>query len=195
MAGSYEVQQSVQPDVHAAASRQRGRGLTPALGATRMTYTEFELFLQPSPSFLEGEQKLVEGGPASVGKLTDFFTGEAKNEFGVEYRKLGQAMICALETAKRLGSVAKSLEPYLREQVLAGKHTAAMALAALGTLEEASVQVLATAMGAPNLDLAAESAAALLACGQSSHPAFVTAMSALPHNSPLYRIVKELQAQ
>jgi uncharacterized protein YukE len=159
-----------------------------------MTYPEFELFLKPSPEFLDGERQLVEAGRNSIAKLSAFFTGEAKNEFGVEYRKLGQAMTCALETARRLGPIAKPLESHLRQQLAAGNHTAAMALGALGTLEEASVKALASAMGVAHpqqMDLAAESAVALLRCGKSTHPAFIAAHARLPEGSPIARIVNK----
>lgn len=158
-----------------------------------MTYPEFELFLKPSPTFLDGERQLVEAGEASIVRLSAFFSGEARNQFGIEYRALGQAMTCALETSKRLGALAKPLEPYLREQLIAGNHTAAMALGALGTLEEATVEALTASMEAyqNHIDLAAEAANALLACGKASHPAFIAAKSRLPESSFIVRLINK----
>lgn len=158
-----------------------------------MSYPEFELFLGGTKSFLEGERLLIENGPLSIPKLEAFFSGEAKNEFGAEYRTLGQAMTCALETACRLGSQAKPLETHLRRVLATGNHTAAMALGALGSLAQESVVALASAMlatsGPRYIDLAFESATALIKCGRASDPSFLAARAKLPENSFLEKAI------
>ena len=127
---------------------------------------------------LEAELQLVNGGADSLPALESLLKGEAKNRFGVPYAQLGLPLQCALEVARRLGSVAKPLEPYLLEQLRRGELTAAGALGSLGTLEQASITQLAVSLEGRS-DLAMESAMALLACGESSHPAVleVTARS------------------
>jgi hypothetical protein len=70
---------------------------------------------------------------------------------------------------RRLGPIAKPLEPHLREQLRRGNPTAAMALGSLGTLEQDSITQLAVSLEA-GPDLAMESAMALLVCGEGDHP-------------------------
>jgi hypothetical protein len=118
---------------------------------------------------LEAELQLVNGGADSLPALESLLKGEAKNRFGVPYAQLGLPLQCALEVARRLGSVAKPLEPYLREQLRRGQLTAAGALGSLGTLEQDSITQLAVSLE-DRSDLAMESAMALLTCGESSHP-------------------------
>jgi hypothetical protein len=119
---------------------------------------------------LEGELQLLSGGADSLPALESLLTGEAKNRFGVPYVQLGLPLQCALEVAGRLGPVAKPLEPLLREQLRHGHHTAAMALRSLGSLERDSIFQLAASLEG-DLLLATESAMALLASGETEHPA------------------------
>lgn len=118
---------------------------------------------------LEAELQLVNGGADSLPALESLLKGEAKNRFGVPYVQLGLPLRCALEVARRLGPVAKPLEPYLREQLRRGDLTAAMALGSLGTLEQDSITQLAVSLE-DRADLAMESAMALLACAEGDHP-------------------------
>ena len=139
-----------------------------------MEFPEFELFLRPdSAGFLESEQRLIRKGKDAIADLEAFFSGKAHNEFGVPYRRLGKAMRCALETVRRLGPIAKPLEPYLRAELEAGDFVAAMALGSLGSLEEKSIILLAARLGEKNLDLSCESAVALIRCEQGDHPAVI----------------------
>lgn len=123
---------------------------------------------------LEAESQLLSRGVDCLPALESLLKGEAKNRFGVPYLQLGLPLRCALEVAIRLGPVAKPLEPHLREQLRRGNHTAAMALRSLGTLEPDSIIQLAVSLEG-GLDLAMESASALLACGEASHPAVLEA--------------------
>lgn len=119
---------------------------------------------------LEGELRLLSGGADSLPALESLLKGEARNRFGVPYVQLGLPLQCALEVAGRLGPVAKPLEPLLREQLRHGNHTAAMALRSLGSLERDSIVQLAASLEG-DLLLATESAMALLANGETEHPA------------------------
>ncbi|MDB6010392.1 MAG: hypothetical protein JWL65_2642 [Gammaproteobacteria bacterium] len=119
---------------------------------------------------LEGELQLLSGGADSLPALESLLKGEAKNRFGVPYVQLGLPLQCALEVARRLGPIAKPLEPHLREQLRRGNYTAAMALRSLGSLGQDSISQLAVSLESGGLDLAMESAMALLACGEADHP-------------------------
>jgi hypothetical protein len=137
-----------------------------------MDFPEFEMFLRvDSASYLDAEQRLIERGKGALPDLEAFFSGKARNEFDIPYRRLGKAMRCALETVRRLGPIAKPLEPYLRSELEVGDSTAAAALGSLGSLDEESITLLAACLGGKNLDLSYESAAALIKCGQGHHPA------------------------
>jgi hypothetical protein len=118
---------------------------------------------------LDAELQLVNGGADSLPVLESLFKGDAKNCFGVPYAQLGLPLQCALEVVRRLGPIAKPLEPYLREQLRCGNLTAAMALGSLGTLEQDSITQLAVSLE-DRPDLAMESGMALLVCGEGDHP-------------------------
>jgi hypothetical protein len=133
-----------------------------------VTDTIFELFLNPA-TMIEAERQLLSLGVDSLPALESLLKGEAKNSFGVPYLQLGLPLKCALEVACRLGPVAKPLELHLREQLRRGNPTAAMALGSLGTLEQDSIIQLAVSLEG-DVFLAMESATALLACGEASHP-------------------------
>jgi len=133
-----------------------------------VTDSVFERFLHPA-TMIEAEIQLIKGGADSLPALESLLKGEAKNRFGIPYMQLGLPLRCALEVARRLGPIAKPLEPYLREQLRRGDATAAMALGSLGTLEQESIAQLTISLeGRP--DLAMESAMALLLCGEGNHP-------------------------
>ena len=122
---------------------------------------------------MDAEIALLRRGADAIPLLETLFNGEAKNDFGVPYRSLGLPLRCALEVARRLGPVARPLEPYLRAELRQGHHVTAMALGSLGSLEEESIHELAAKLddAAGIVDLPYESAKALLACGQASHTA------------------------
>lgn len=140
-----------------------------------MQHPYFHRF-QATGTMLDAEQELLELGEAAVPVLASLFSGEACNEFGVPYRKLGLPLRCAIEVACRLGPVAKPLEPYLREEVERGDHVAAMALGMLGALEPKTVEVLAESLDA-GLDLSSESARALILSHEGSSAPVVRALS------------------
>lgn len=134
-------------------------------------YPEFELFVRGGTEyFIEGERRLVEQGSHSVAKLRALLSGEARNRFGVPYRNIGQSITCALETIRRLGPIAKDLEPFVLHELRDRRHTAAMALGALGKLSDASVSALSEAMESNDPDLSMESAVALATCGAADYP-------------------------
>lgn len=140
-----------------------------------MTDPTLELLLNPA-TMLEAEHQLLSRGVESLPLLESLLMGEVKNRFGVPYRQLGLPLQCALEVAVRLGPIAKPLEPHLREELRRGNHTAAMALRSLGTLEQESIIQLAISLDG-GLDLAMESATALLICGEAGHPAVLKVVS------------------
>lgn len=133
-----------------------------------MPHPLFEQFLNTG-SMLEAERELLRLRQDALPILESLFTSDAKNQFGVPYRKLGLPLICALEVVCRLGPVAKPLEAYLREELRNGCRTAAMALGSLGSLDDLSIMELAQALQVHNLDLSHEAAAALIRCGQADH--------------------------
>ena len=133
-----------------------------------MTRELFERFGNPG-TMIEAEQELLALAEAAVPVLATLFNGEARNQFGVPYRKLSLQLRCGIEVAARLGRVAKPLEPYLREELQKGDRSAAMALRALVTLEHETVTALAASL-LRDLDLSHESAYALVYCGEADNP-------------------------
>lgn len=118
---------------------------------------------------IEAEQELLALADSAVPVLVTLFNGEARNQFGVPYRKLGLPLRCGIEVAARLGRIAKPLEPYLREELQKGDRSAAMALRMLGTLEHETVTALAASL-LGDLDLSHESAYALVCCEEAEDP-------------------------
>ena len=125
---------------------------------------------------IEAEQELIALGVEAIPILESFFDGSAKNKFGVPYRQLGLPMTCALETVRRIGYLSKSLEKYLREELINENHTAAMALSSLESIEDASILALAESLSG-ELNLASESAAALISHNKSNHSAVLKKLS------------------
>ena len=134
-----------------------------------MNHQIFERFSDTS-KMIEAEQELIALGADAVPILESFFDGSAKNHFGVPYRQLGLPMTCALETARRIGSLSKPLEFYLREELKNGNHTAAMALCSLRSIEEESVVALAESLSGDPI-LASESVVALIEHDKAGHSA------------------------
>ncbi len=142
-----------------------------------MTDSLFERFTSTA-TMMEAEIELLALKEGAVPILESLLSGEAKDRSGVPWRERGLPLRCALEVARRLGPVAKRLEPYLREQLKAGHAVAAMALRSLQTLDEASIAQLAESLAnTDDIDLPSESAAALIDCGYSDHPLVVAARS------------------
>lgn len=140
-----------------------------------MTHPIFERFTSTA-TMMDAEIELLERRADAVAVLETLFNGRATNDFGVPYRQLGLPLRCALEVARRLGSVAKPLEPFLRKELNDGHFVAAMALGSLGSLEEESIHSLANGL-CGGLDMACESAVALIACGAENHPAVVSVLA------------------
>ncbi len=137
----------------------------------------FERFTSRA-TMMEAEIELLALKEGAVPIIESFLSGEAKDRSGVPWLEHGLPLRCVLEVARRLGPVAKRLEPYLREQLKAGHFVAAMALRSLQTLDEASIAQLAESLAnTDSIDLPDESAAALIECGYSDHPLVVAALS------------------
>lgn len=129
----------------------------------------FERFCH-SATMIDAELELAAMGATAVRELESFFTGEAKNNDGIPYRKLGLPMDCAIHVAARLGPVAKPLESHLADALRTGNPYAAMALRQLGSLSPTTSQVLAGSLGSDSFDLGLESAVALLDSGHLGNP-------------------------
>jgi hypothetical protein len=127
----------------------------------------FEQFLN-SANRAEATLALADRGSAAIPLLASLFDGSAKNKNGVPYRQLGVPLSCGLIAAQHLGATARPLEPFLRNELLAGHAYAAAALGALGTLSPESVHALAQALRADSLQ-ACEAAKALSLCGAIDH--------------------------
>jgi hypothetical protein len=140
-----------------------------------MAHPIFELFLNNS-TMMDAEQQLIDRGVDALPELESLFTGAAHNDFGIPYRQLGLPLRCALEVAIRLGPIAKPLEPYLRAELCSENFVAAQALGAIETLEQESVNCLATALDGGG-DLSMESAVALIKCHQADNRAVLMAIA------------------
>lgn len=114
---------------------------------------------------LQAEQELIDLGVDAVAILATLFNGQACNESGIPYRRLGLPLQCAIEVARRLGVVAKPLEPYLLMELKNENLAAALALGSLGTLTIQSVEALSQFLDGNN-DLSFDSARALIGCGE-----------------------------
>lgn len=145
-----------------------------------MSNTLFERLLS-NATMVDAERELVAKGAAAVPILISILDGTARNRFGVAYRDLGLPLRGALEVASHLGLLAKPLEKLLVQELSRGSHPAARALGYLGSLETSSVIALAGCLDSRDNNLAAESAAALIRCGQADQVevARATAQSAL----------------
>lgn len=142
--------------------------------------------LTSTATMMDAEQELLTLGADAVPILASVLTGEAKNEFGVAYRALRLPLRCVLEVARRLGVVARPLEPLLRAELHDGNFVAAMALGVLGSVDGSTIEELAAHLDYstnrekgffPEYDLAAEAAVALIRLGQEAHPAVTTALT------------------
>ncbi|MDQ0073352.1 hypothetical protein J2W34_005160 [Variovorax boronicumulans] len=140
-------------------------------------------------SMMDAEQELLALGSRAVPILESVLKGEAANEFGVPYRKLGLPLRCVLEVATRLGPLARPLEALLRVELHGGHFVAAQALGALGSVENRSIEELAAHLdykanqlsSVPHaLDLATECAVALIRLDHAKHPVVLTALEGSP---------------
>jgi hypothetical protein len=75
--------------------------------------------------------ELAARGSEAVPILRSILNGEAKNEWGIAYRRLGMPVDCSLVTIKRLGAVASPLEDLVRAEIAAGHPYAEDALRAI----------------------------------------------------------------
>lgn len=143
---------------------------------------------------MDAEIELLRRRAAAIPILETLFNGQATNDLGIPYRQLGLPLRCALEVARRLGPVAKPLEALLRRELNDGHFVAAMALGSLGSLEEESIQGLANGLRG-DIDMAAESALALIACGADSHPAVLEALAQSERASRDFRRIEAFVKQ
>jgi hypothetical protein len=151
-------------------------------------------------TMMDAEQELLTLGADAMPILASVLTGEAKNEFGVAYRALGLPLRCILEVARRLGVVARPLEPLLRVELHDGNFVAAMALGVLGSVDGSTIEELAAHLDyATNCekgflpaeyDLAFEAAVALIRLGQEAHPAVTTALTLSDRAAAYFERVK-----
>lgn len=114
--------------------------------------------------------ELASRGSQTVPALASLFDGSARNSFGIPYRQLGMPLDCGLLAARSLGTLARPLEPFLRNELRAGHPYAAAALGALGTLSDESICALAEALRSDPTS-ALEAAAALSGCAATDHAA------------------------
>lgn len=75
--------------------------------------------------------ELAAHGQNAVPILRSILNGEAKNEFGVAYRRLGMPVDCSLVTICMLGRIASPLEEFVRAELKAGHAYAEDALRAI----------------------------------------------------------------
>ena len=123
--------------------------------------------LNSPATMMEAERELLMRGEACITVLEAILDNTATNAFGIAYGRLGLPRQCAQEMAVRLGPNAKPLERLLATDASNGHTTAVRALAALGSLEVASVKTLVENMTSADFDLAEESALALVKTGHA----------------------------
>jgi hypothetical protein len=70
-------------------------------------------------------------GAAAIEPLRSILNGDAKNEFGISYRRLGMPVDCALVTIGMLGPLASPLEALVRAELAAGHPYAEHSLSAI----------------------------------------------------------------
>jgi hypothetical protein len=129
-------------------------------------------------------------GVDAVPILKSLFNGEAKNRWGVSYSQLGMPLDCGLVTIKLLGTLAKPLEPFVRD-CLHSKHIYAVeALRAIGTLDEASIIELASCLD-ENANFASEAAYTLCCCGAEEHEAVMAVVDSSPFASRILSSAKK----
>lgn len=121
-------------------------------------------FLNPARRAL-ATHELAALGADAVPVVASVLDGSARNAFGVPYRAFGEALRCAVVTARHLGPLALSLEPALVSELANAdpciRAEAAAALGALTALSESGIVALATRLDdAP--DPAMEAAIAIL---------------------------------
>lgn len=146
-------------------------------------------------TMMAAEEEFLKAGADAIPVLAAIFNGEAKNEFGVPFRKLGLPLRCALEIVKRMGPIAKPLERYIRDEVARGVHwPAAAALRYMPPLEDESVVALAGALKG-DFDMAHEAACTLVQLGHSEHPVVRHEVATSPEASKVWRWTTERGAR
>ena len=76
-------------------------------------------FLRPGDR-AQATHALAAYGCTAIPVLQAILSGEAKNEFGVAYRRLGMPVDGALVTIQLLGPTARPLAPFVRAELRAG---------------------------------------------------------------------------
>jgi hypothetical protein len=135
--------------------------------------------------------ELAGRGSDALPVLAALFNGEARNQWGVSYDRLGAPMDCGLVVAARLGHLAKPLEHHLRAHLHQGHIYAAAALGALGSLDNSSINALAAALEQSVL-IATEAAQALVRCGAEEHTAVKEAVARSPQAAQAIERAKRL---
>ncbi|HVH36302.1 MAG TPA: hypothetical protein VM847_19550 [Tahibacter sp.] len=87
-------------------------------------------FLSPA-NRARATHELAAHGAAALPVLQSILSGEARNEFGIAYRRLGMPVDCALVTIQLLRTTARPLEDLVRAEVAAGHRYAEDALRAI----------------------------------------------------------------
>ena len=90
-----------------------------------------EAFLTPSKRGW-ATNELASYGEGAVPLLRAILDGSAVNRYGVQYRRLGMPVDCALVTVRMLGPTAISLRELIQAELVAGHPYADEALRALG---------------------------------------------------------------
>ena len=140
-------------------------------------------------------EEIAARGEAALPMLRALFDGSATNAHGIAYRNLGPPLDCAIVAAGRLGSLARPLEPFLRDELRRGHRYAPDALGALGTLAEESVTALAQALDSDDFELGVEAAAALIRCGLRDHPLVQAALASSERSRKSFGIAVKHRAR
>jgi len=149
----------------------------------------FESFLQPGER-ASATHKFADIGVDAIPILKSLFNGEAKNRWGVSYAKLGTPLDCGLVAIKLLGTLAKPLEPFVRDCLHSGHIYAAEALRAIGTLDEASIIELANCLDKNGI-LACEAAYTLCCCEAERHEAVIAVVNSSSFASSILSSAKK----
>lgn len=161
--------------------------------SSKLSEEIFDSFLQPGQR-ARATHRLASLGVDAIPILKSLFSGEAKNRWGISYSKLGVSLDCGLVTTKLLGTLAKPLEPFVREYLHSGHIYAAEALRAIGTLDQASIVELASCLD-KNTNLAVEAAYTLYCCGVEEHEVVIEVVNSSPFASQILSSVKRFYSE
>lgn len=118
-------------------------------------------------------------GERAVPILAAICSGDAKNEFGVPYRNLGQPLLCSFVTIGMLGPKARELEPFFLGGIRDRHAYAVEAIPRLGPLSDQAIRDLAGCIGAGSL-VSWEAAETLRDCGQLDTPIVAEVVASSP---------------